>query len=460
MTRRRAFLLVFGALTVVYLIASTATLFVVRDRLIESVDDDLANSVDSLVTFLEAFDLSPESAAEIDVDFSERALVVVDGREPALVIAAGTTADPLPLPDLTASAIVARVGEPFQVDAVEGDLEYRVLSTELGDGKFLAVAQPLDALRSALKTLGQALFITLFAVFATLGIVFWLLLRASMRPYNAMVDTAGAIADGHLDRRIPTGVGDPLRDDLADSLNAMLDRIETSFGEKEQAEERLRQFVADASHELRTPLTSISGYSELYLSGAATAPDDVQTQMTRIKGEAARLGRMVDDLLALARLDERRTVPREPVDLARVVSEAADDHRVAHADAALTTTVCDDGVAVVDGDRDALRQVVINLLANTVHHTPAGTPVEVSAGVTAGRAWVRVRDEGPGMDADTAAHVFDRFYRADKGRARARGNSGLGLSIVAAIVDDHGGTIAVDSSPGNGTTFTIDLPRP
>ncbi|MCB0968664.1 MAG: HAMP domain-containing histidine kinase [Ilumatobacter sp.] len=460
MTRRRAFLLVFGALTVVYLIASTATLFVVRDRLIESIDDDLANSVDSLVTFLEAFDLSPESAAEIDVDFSERALVVVDGREPTLVIAAGTTADPLPLPDLTASAIVARVGEPFQVDAVEGDLEYRVLSTELGDGKFLAVAQPLDALRSALKTLGQALFITLFAVFATLGIVFWLLLRASMRPYNAMVDTAGAIADGHLDRRIPTGVGDPLRDDLADSLNAMLDRIETSFGEKEQAEERLRQFVADASHELRTPLTSISGYSELYLSGAATAPDDVQTQMTRINGEAARLGRMVDDLLALARLDERRTVPREPVDLARVVSEAAADHRVAHPDAALTTTVCDDGVAVVDGDRDALRQVVINLLANTVHHTPAGTPVEVSAGATADRAWVRVRDEGPGMDADTAAHVFDRFYRADKGRARARGNSGLGLSIVAAIVDDHGGTIAVDSSPGNGTTFTIDLPRP
>ncbi len=459
MTRRRAIALIFGVLFVVFVIAAAATLFVVRDRLIAAVDDDLKNSVETTATFLETTGITPEEAAELDIEFSERAIVVVDGRTPTFVVTAGTSTDPLPLPDVTASAIVARVGEPFHADAVEGDLQYRVISTELPDGSYLAVAQPLDAMQSALGALAQALFFALLLVFATLGVIFWLLLRASMRPYNAMVETAGAIADGHLERRVPTEVGDPLLDELAESLNSMLDRIETSFEEKELAEERLRQFVADASHELRTPLTSISGYSELYLSGAATEADEVQTQMTRINGEAARLGRMVDDLLALARLDERRTAPRGPVDLAVIVAEAAADHRAAHPDAALVDRVGDTGVAVVDGDRDALRQIVINVLANTVHHTPAGTPVEVSVGADDGSAWVRVSDDGPGMDAETAAHVFDRFYRADKGRARARGNSGLGLSIVSAIVADHGGTIDVESAPDQGTTFTIRLTR-
>lgn len=453
MTRRRSAVLMFGSLTVVYVVASIVTLAVVRDQLNDGVDSDLTTTIETVAELLNTSDLS-----EVQLDVNQRALLIIDGREEVEFVAAGSGADPLPRPDVTASAITARAGSPFQVASVDGAVDYRILTTRLDDGRFLAVAQPLDTVQSTLRTLSVLLLITLFAVVAALGIAFWTILRASLRPYASMIATAQAISDGDLEQRVTDELEDPNLHRLADSLNAMLDRIESSFEDKRAAEHRLRQFVADASHELRTPLTSIRGYSELYLSGAATAAPDVDKQMMRINDEAGRLTRLVDDLLTLARLDERRPTTLDAVDLGALARSAVDDHLAAHPDANVDLDASTDAVAVVTGDRDALHQVLINLLANTYHHTPTGTPVHVSSGTDAETAWFRVSDEGAGMDADTTERVFDRFYRADKSRGRHRSNSGLGLAIVAAIVAAHDGTIDIDTRLGEGTTFTIDVP--
>lgn len=465
MTRRRALLVIFGALTVVFVLASLLTVALVRDQLLDAVDEDLDRSADGLAAAIEAFGIDfaaaigavGTAADGVGIETAENAIIIIDGRDEVLFVPAGQINEPLPRPDLNASTIVARAGEPFGVKSVDGEHRYRVLGTELPDGHHLAMAAPLDDVYDVLITLSRSLLITLFAVIAVLGVVFWWLLRASLRPYDAMIDTAHAIAEGDLGRRVETGTAEPALGQLSESLNTMLDRIQASFDGKEAAESRLRQFVADASHELRTPLTSISGYSELYLSGAATDEESTTQQMTRINHEAQRLTRLVNDLLTLARLDEQRPVERQPVDLARLAMDAATDFRAAAPDHPLSLDARPG--AVVDGDGDALRQVIVNLLANVHHHTPAGTQVALTVETDGEGVAVSVADDGPGMADDTARHVFDRFYRADKSRARATGNSGLGLAIAAAIVDAHGGTIDLETAPGTGTTFTVRLPR-
>ncbi len=467
MTRRRALLAIFGALTVVFVLASLLTVVLVRDQLLDAVDEDLESAATGFAAAIESFDIDVASPADEDgnasdgfgVETTENALIIIDGRDEVLFVPAGRMNEPLPRPDLGASTIVARTGEPFGVQSVDGDHRYRAFSTELDDGRYLAMATPLDDVYDVLITLSRSLLITLFAVIAVLGAVFWWLLRASLRPYDAMIDTAHAIAEGDLGRRVETGSSDPALGQLSDSLNTMLDQIQASFDGKEIAESRLRQFVADASHELRTPLTSISGYSELYLSGAATDDAAVTRQMTRINHEAQRLTRLVSDLLTLARLDEQRPVERRAVDLSVLAKEAATDFGAVATDHVLALAVSPDGEAVVEGDGDALLQVITNLLANARHHTPAGTHIALTVGPSAGAVVLTVADDGPGMPDEAARHVFDRFYRADKSRARASGNSGLGLSIVAAIVDAHDGTIDLESAPGAGATFTVRLPR-
>lgn len=455
MTRRRTALFIFGSLTLVFLVASTITVLVVRDRLRTAVDENLENAVEAIAELLNTNDLG--NAADLEV--SERAVVIIDGRDELVFIPAGSRLDPAPRPDLSASTIASRAGTPFQVSSIDGTLDYRVLTTRLDDGRFLAMAQPLDDVDRALRTLSIALLVTLFAVIVALGTSFWLILRASIRPYDDMIETAEAISDGDIERRITADLDDPNLDRLAASLNNMLNRIESSFADKQAAEDRLRQFVADASHELRNPLTSIRGYSELYLSGAATTNSDVDNQMGRINDEAARLGRLVSDLLTLARLDEQRPTQTGPVDLVELSRTAVDDHLAAHPDANVDLDLATDAPLIVHGDGDALRQVLTNLLANTHHHTPPGTPVHVAVGTDDAATWLRVADEGPGVHPDVASRIFDRFYRADPARTGHPTNSGLGLSIVAAIVAAHHGTIELDTNSGYGTTFTVRIPN-
>ena len=224
----------------------------------------------------------------------------------------------------------------------------------------------------------------------------------------------------------------------------MLARLEEAFAERRASEERLRRFLADASHELRTPLASIRGYAELFRIGAAREGPEMEKAMSRIEAESARMGVLVEDLLALARLDEVRDIHREPVDLAALAGDAVADARAVAPEREITldrgTTASGDGAAVVlDGDPGQLRQVLSNLLRNALVHTPAGTPVEVFVRADGDDALLEVRDHGPGLPTGDPAELFGRFWRAEAGRGRGRAGAGLGLSIVAAIVAAHGG---------------------
>jgi len=235
----------------------------------------------------------------------------------------------------------------------------------------------------------------------------------------------------------------------------MLAQIEAAFEERRASESRLRRFVADASHELRTPLTSIRGYAELFRRGADSRPEDLAKSMSRIEAEASRMGVLVDDLLLLARLDQGRPLERDRVDLARIAEDATESARAIDAERPISLDV--DGPVFVVGDEGRLRQVLDNLLDNTRFHTPKGTPVRVKITRADGELVLTVADEGPGLSPEAATRVFERFYRGDRTRSRGTGGAGLGLSIVSAIVEAHGGKVSATSSNGAGTTFEVRL---
>ena len=284
----------------------------------------------------------------------------------------------------------------------------------------------------------------------------WWLIKRDLRPLETMAVTADAIAAGDLSRRVQPAEPRTEVGRLGLSLNTMLSRIEEAFAERAATEEKLRRFLADASHELRTPLTSIRGYSEVF-ERAKDDPEDLELAMRRIEEESKRMGVMVEELLVLARLGEGREPEKLPVDLARVVDDAVNDARAAAParDIALERAETAD----VLGDDHQLRQVVANLLEQrrAAHARPGADPRDWWRRGD-GYATLAVADDGPGLEPDVAAKVFEPFYRADESRARETGGAGLGLAIVAAIVEAHGGTVRLDTAPGAGATFTVTLP--
>jgi two-component system OmpR family sensor kinase len=281
------------------------------------------------------------------------------------------------------------------------------------------------------------------------------MLRLGVHPVEDMARAADAIAGGDLSQRVEHPSEQTEAGRLGVALNSMLARIEEAFRAREASEARVRRFAADASHELRTPLTSIQGYAELWRAGGLRSETELADAMRRMENEAHRMAALVEDLLLLARLDQRRPLDLGRVRLDRLVTDAVRDARAVEPDRPIDL---DAAAVVVHGDDQRLRQVVGNLLSNVRAHTPPGTPVRVSVAVAGDRARLEVADEGPGMDAEVAAKVFERFFRADDSRARAAGGTGLGLSIVAAIAEAHGGTAGVESEPGGGSRFVIDLP--
>jgi two-component system OmpR family sensor kinase len=271
-----------------------------------------------------------------------------------------------------------------------------------------------------------------------------------------MAKTADEIAGGDLSQRVSPSEGRTEIGRLGHALNTMLSKIESAFAERQRSEDRLRRFVADASHELRTPLTSIRGYAELFRRGAATRPDDLAKAMSRIEEEAARMGVLVEELLLLARLDQGRPLEVQPIDLSALATDAVADARVVEPQRTVDLDI--DGTVVVNGDAVRLRQVLDNLLTNVRTHTPVTAAAVVRVRSDDGTAVIEVEDHGPGMDEDQQARAFERFYRIDPSRSRDSGGVGLGLSIVSAIVEAHGGKVSLESTPGEGATFRIELP--
>ncbi|MFZ0492691.1 MAG: HAMP domain-containing sensor histidine kinase [Acidimicrobiia bacterium] len=366
----------------------------------------------------------------------------------------GFVDDPDPLPDV--SGLLNTQNGFVDLASTDGSLQYRAYVQHVFGGAIVR-AVPLSDVATATAALIRALLLAGGGLLLLGGAATWWTVHGAMRSVGEMVDTAEAIAAGDLSRRVPDLQSGTELGRLGLSLNEMLGHLENAFETEREGKERLRQFAADASHELRTPLTAIFGYAQLRKRGGLSTPEAEDKAWDRIESESLRMASLVEDLLTLARLGQSTPLQLGDVDLAAVVRNAAADHAAMDPDRPVSVEAPDR--VVVQGDEHQLTQVVASLLSNTRVHTPAGTKMEISVVDGAENVEVVAEDDGPGIPEAAMEHIFDRFYRADPSRSRASGGAGLGLSIVRAIVEAHGGTVSVDAADTGGTRITIELPK-
>ena len=534
---------------------SVASVVVLRTYLYTERDGPLEASFNHI-----AADFASASGLQLNFPYNVGSGMIAAFQKPGSQLVAGNPGTALPgmsgssrpqqsLPELPGGNWAGSGGAVIMtVPAQSGGDTWRVMAqavtvTENGTNTQLTtimlVAVDLGPVGAVVHRLIAVELIVGTAIVIVLAIVGVAVVRANLRPLDDIEMTAGEIAKGHLDHRVPER--DPRTEigSLGRSLNAMLTQIERAFhaqGQAEQtahqSEERMRRFVADAAHELRTPLTTIRGFAAHYRqrggassmrpwapepnssfrtdaadSGPSTAlpaaglrqdgmsPEDLDHLVGRVEAEATRMGLLVEDLLTLARLDQQRPLAKGPVDLLTLAADAVQDARIVSPGRPIDLIVAPGTAFLVDGDEPRLRQVLANLVNNAITHTPAGTPVRVkiargtlealatnrtvSAGEAGEDSWggsasagetssavgrevpaivLDVEDDGPGMGAEQAQRVFERFYRADAARNRASGGTGLGLAIVAGLVSAHGGTVSVRTAPGQGADFQVKLP--
>ncbi len=359
---------------------------------------------------------------------------------------------------MTLEQVAATKGRPFTVHTENPPTSTRavayVLPSNLGS---VVISVSLNSVERTLHELSWLFLLISLAVLFLIGLISRWLITLSLKPLLEVEVIAAAIADGDLSARLPeiqptTEIGR-----LTKSLNTMLGRIEESFEQKNASESKLRRFVADASHELRTPLTAIRGFAELHRQGAVTGEEKTKELVGRIEKESIRMGSLVEDLLLLARMDEARPQALEPVDLSHLIEENVASALAAGPDHPIDLDVPSD--LYILGDNKRIHQALGNLLANARTHTPSGTPINVSAVASDLEVTISVRDSGPGLSESDQNRIFERFFRVDPSRARHAGEgSGLGLSIVDAVMKAHGGSVSVDSEVGKGSTFTLHFP--
>lgn len=503
--RSRLALITTGLLTVGLLASSVSVTSLLYDHLLGQVDDQLKATAQAIGTQgLTALSTSRSSSSSSDSSMPSTYYLeaqYLDGENGQMI--STDTADKYGVPiigTLSVDQAVAQASDPklFTVDSNQVHHQWRVIVLPINDrtsGEHIgvvAIALPLSDVMETVEQTRLVVALTDVSVVLLGAMAAAYLVRRSFRPLRQIEGVAGQIASGDLSARVPvtepptTEVGS-----LQRALNTMLQQNEQAFDVQVVAQERMTRFVSDASHELRTPLAAIRGYGELYRMGGVPTERTAEV-MGRIESEASRMGRLVDDLLQLARMDEGREMVMAPVDLTQIAAGALTDMMVLapDRDCALIPLDDADGEApptMVLGDRDRLSQVLTNLLGNVTRHTPEGSPVEIAVGTvdrplapgvgrpadrpTASRqpaagarapqgptVVVEVRDHGPGVAEADAEKVFQRFYRADTSRNRETGGSGLGLSIVSAIIARHGGTVRMDQTPGGGATVHIELP--
>ncbi|WP_347032226.1 sensor histidine kinase [Brevibacterium paucivorans] len=465
------------------------------------------------------------------------------GQEIGSPLAPSETNVPI-LPTIDEQKVSDMQGQPFSVPGTKS--QWRVLALHVQDSDIVvAIGVPFDRDIDGISeyTQNTIVGIGMLALAIVAGVGYFAITN-TFRPLKEIEETASRIADGDLSQRVPEYPRNTEVGRLSAALNTMLGHIEDSFDSRRRSENRIRQFVSDASHELRTPLVTIRGYAELYRQGAVKDPEMVGQAMSRIEAEAKRMGVLVEDLVTLARLDERRQVETGWIDLGAVVRDAAADAAAQAPDRDISFIALDGTdakpVPRIYGAESKIRQVIVNLAGNAVRHTPAGTAIEFAVGTVgvpvrdtgsendrvgkekvgkdktgkdkggkdkptqlartksltsrilkreplteqsnhaitpdvntmgvqvsdsykgfpAGRVRFEVRDHGDGIDPEDVPRIFERFYRLDASRTRDTGGSGLGLSIVKAIVESHHGKISVQPTPGGGATFRVDLPIP
>lgn len=456
---------------VVLLAAGAALLVALRDFLVDRVDQQLAQlaSVAPAVLFQGRSEVDPDSddattAGGAGAVSTQGAIVVGVTDDDRLVTATGPRVHAAAVPALVAAADRLVPGELVTLD-LDGE-PYRAVAVQAGTTA-VAVALPIEPVEETVQRLLVSEALVGLAALTLVGVGSYLVVRRGLRPLGRIADEARRIAGTDLsggqgvDRETVAidlrHAHDPAEvTELAGALEGMLGHIDASMLARDEAEHQLRQFVADASHELRTPLQSIRGYAELGRRGLVRDPEQAAVASQRIEDEAVRMSKLVDDLLLLARLDQGRPLEQRPVDLVGLAADAVRDASVAAPGRPVDLDAPEGEVRVL-GDPDRLRQVLANLLVNARVHTPEGTPVHVRVAAVPGAGRLEVADEGPGIPPEALPHVFDRFFRADPGRSRDRGGSGLGLAIVRSVVEAHGGTVGVDSSPA-GTTIRLTLP--
>ena len=347
--------------------------------------------------------------------------------------------------------------KPFTISAPGADFRVlaRVLPSELGS---VVVAQSLDNVDNTIHQL-QILFIFIGLVALLLiGLASRKVIDIGLKPLAEVETTAESIAGGNLSARLPDAKPDTEVGRLVSSLNQMLTRIEGAFSAQTESENRLRRFVADASHELRTPLTAIRGFAELNRQGAVQGKEATNELIVRIEKESMRMGALVEDLLLLARLDQSRELEKNPVNIRSVVEEVVASARAAGPEHPISISIPDGDIYIL-GDGNRVHQVIANLLANARTHTPVGTAISVVVTQDDNGTSISVTDKGPGLSNQDQERIFERFFRADPSRTRTTDEgSGLGLSIVDAVMRAHGGRVSVTSKLGEGATFTLFFP--
>ncbi|MEU6350057.1 HAMP domain-containing sensor histidine kinase [Streptomyces sp. NPDC047072] len=442
--------------------ATVVSVMGMRYYLLDQIDSQLIKTRDSLggsqltlrqIDSLSALSFVRDRLVPEDEDHApETVFAAVDSRGAPMEILGFA-------PTGTQRALAEAIGDPrgLAADSEPHDLSldgsaYRVTATRLGDGNYALMAAPTDVLHQGVAKairLDLAIGTLLLALLACLTMVS---VRRRMRPLEDMVETSSAIAEGDLTRRVPSSREATLEvEQLRLALNSMLHQVESAYRTRERSAAQLRSFVADASHELRTPLSAIRGYLQLYDKGMLSDPDERRRTWGRMMAEADRMGRLVDELLTLARLDQQPELRFRNVDLSRLVRDAAEDLRAQQPERPVTVGA--QGALLVRADESGLRKVLGNLVGNVRTHTPAEVPVRLQVEREDGVVRLCVADEGPGLCEEDAARVFDRFFRAGGGAG-----SGLGLAIVQGVVRAHGGEVAVRTAPGEGLAVTVTLP--
>ncbi|MBO3733135.1 sensor histidine kinase [Glycomyces niveus] len=420
-------------------------------------------------------------------DMPEVPRVYVYDADGAFVNAIGDGDEEVDFPALTDLGDLGEHTEsaaPYTVEDTDGNA-WRVLVEKDGDTGYVVLALSVEHVEAATESLlliGSGVSLAILALLAVGAL--WVV-GIGLRPLDRMEVTAVQIAEGRLDERVADTDPHTETGRLGQALNMMLARIQAGLDDSAASEGRLRQFLADASHELRTPLTSITGFAQLYQRGGAPPGPVLDEAVGRIVAESQRMRLLLDDLMLLAAIDEQRPSGRGEVDLLGICADVIGDAHLRERGRFVSleplsggTEDLLDAVAVV-GDEPRLRQVVTNLVANALRHTPSQAQIAVRLGWSGSAgppclaqvgevppppcAVVEVVDTGPGIAAEHAEAVFERLYRLDPGRARVttadEGGSGLGLSIVAAIVTTHGGCVRLASTPGGGATFRVLLPE-